>query len=129
MCCIGKHCYVEEFIQGKVVNATGFTNTLGSLNNLPIAHVLYAYNHLDGSTLVIECNNSIYLGEDMVDSLVNPVQCKDNNVHVNLRPWAYYPSASSAQWIVFDDGTSLQLEYDEVLLYLKVWRSIPDEIH
>ena len=128
-CCAGRHCYVEEFVQGKVVNATGFTSTLGSLNNLPIAHVLYAYDQPDGTTSVIECNNSIYLGEDMVDSLVNPIQCKDNDVCVDLRPRAYYPSASSAQSIMFEDGTSLQLEYDGVLPYLQVCRPTPDEIH
>jgi hypothetical protein len=40
--CSGKHAYVEEFIEGKMVTATGFTKSLGSVRNLPIANVLYA---------------------------------------------------------------------------------------
>ena len=128
-CCAGKHCYVEEFIEGKVVNATGFSPSLGSVPNLPLANVLYAYDSQDGQVYVIECNNSIYLGEDMTDSLVNPIQCEDNNVRVDIRPRVYYPDCTSAQTITFDDGTVLPLLYDGVLPFLPVRRPTPDEVH
>ena len=39
--CSGKHAYVDEFIEGKSVNVTGFTSTLGSIDNLIIYHVLH----------------------------------------------------------------------------------------
>ena len=57
-CCVGRHCYVEEFLEGKVVNATGFTPSLGAMSNLPIAHVLYAFDASNDSTLILECNNA-----------------------------------------------------------------------
>ena len=37
-CCLGKHAYVREFIEGKTVSASGFTSTLPSVDNIPLAH-------------------------------------------------------------------------------------------
>ena len=128
-CCAGRHCYVEEFVLGKVVNAVGFTPSLGAMNGLPIAHVLYAFDAPDGTTFILECNNAIYLGEDMDDSLINPIQCEENNVRVDIRPRAYYPHCDHAQSVRFDDGTELRLQYDGVLPYLPVRRPTKDEIH
>ena len=99
------------------------------MQNLPIAHVLYAHDALDGSVLILECNNSIYMGEDMVDSLINPIQCEDNNVRVNIRPKAYYPADAHCQSLVFDDGTTTMIVFDGVLPYIPVKRPTKDEIH
>ena len=55
----GKHAYVEEFISGRTVNATGFAPSLGSLKNLPIDNVLYAYDTPSGKTVLLEHKNVI----------------------------------------------------------------------
>ena len=34
-CCAGRHAFVEEFVEGKIVNATGFSPSLGSMQGLP----------------------------------------------------------------------------------------------
>ena len=115
-------------MEGKIVNATGFTPSLGSMNGLPIAHVVYAHDALDGSVLLLECNNAIYLGENMEDSLINPIQCEENGVRVDVRPRVYYPSSSTAQSLVFDDGTILGIIYDGVLPYVPVRRPTKEEI-
>ena len=39
----GKHVYVDEFVEVKSANVTGFIPTLGYIDNLPIAHVLYEF--------------------------------------------------------------------------------------
>ena len=31
--CAGKHAYIESYVEGKLVNATGFSSSLGSINN------------------------------------------------------------------------------------------------
>ena len=64
--CSGKHAYVESFVEGRTVNATGFSASLGSMKNLPIANVVYAYDKADGQTLLLENKNTIY----------NNVKCK-----------------------------------------------------
>ena len=78
--CAGKHAHVQEFIEGKTISATGFSSELGSLDNLQLAHVLYAYDTEQGETLILENHNAIYMGEKMADSLINPIQCEENNV-------------------------------------------------
>ena len=37
--CAGRHAFVEEFVIGKTVTATGFTSSLGSVPDLPVANV------------------------------------------------------------------------------------------
>ena len=40
----GKHVYVDEFVEVKSANVTGFIPTLGYIDNLPIAHVFYEFD-------------------------------------------------------------------------------------
>ena len=89
--CAGRHAYIESFIEGKSVNAVGFSSSLGSLKNLPIVNAVYAYDYADGQTVLLENFHAIYVGEDMEDSLANPIQCEDNNVRIDMRPKWYYP--------------------------------------
>ena len=42
--CSVKHAYVGEFFEGNSVNVTVLTYTLVSINNLPIAHLLYEFD-------------------------------------------------------------------------------------
>ena len=42
--CSVKHAYVDKFVEGKSVNVDILTYTLGSIDNIPIAHVLYVFD-------------------------------------------------------------------------------------
>ena len=53
--------------------------------------------------ILIEHNNTKYMGETMIDSLANPIQCEDNYVRFNLRPKLYYPNNNYAQTFTFPD--------------------------
>lgn len=127
--CAGKHAYIEAFIEGRMVTATGFSASLGQLDNLSIVQALYAYDLPNGEVLLLENNQAIYMGENMTDSLLNPIQCEDNGVHVDTRPSKFYPSlGSKCQCITFDDDFTIPIEYDGVLPYLPVRRPTPEEI-
>ena len=126
--CAGKHAFVEEFIIGKYVNASGFSSSLGSLKRLPVANVLYAYDAIDGTVLVLESNNSIYMGDKMNDSLLNPIQAEEVDVRIDIRPKRYY-SDPHAQTISFSDGTTLPVLYHGVLPYIPIRRPTQEEIH
>ena len=129
-CCSGKHAYVESFIEGRSVTANGFSPSLGNLENLRIANVLYAYDMNDGNTILLENNNTIYMGHNMTDSLLNPIQCEDNDVHIDVRPQKFYPKITDeVQRITFDDGFSIPILYNGVLPYIPVRRPTSIEIH
>ena len=66
-CFAGKYSFVEEIIKGKIATATGFTSSLVSVSNIPIANVVYAHDYLYVTVLLLECNNSIYLGQKISD--------------------------------------------------------------
>jgi len=126
--CAGRHAYVEEFIEGTSVNASGFSQSLGTIKNLPLANVLYAYDTLDGRTLILEHNDVIYLGDDMNDSLSNAIQSEEFGVRMDLRPKKYHGSEISCQTITLTDGSTLPVLYDGVLPFIPIRRPTPDEI-
>ena len=94
--CAAKHTHVEEFVLGKTVIATGFSSSLGKLDNLPVSHILYAYDHAEGSVILIKHDNTIYMGNHMIDSLSNPMQLEEAGVNVDLRPKYYYKDEEHA---------------------------------
>ena len=112
---LGKHAYDDEFFQGKSVNVTLLKSTLGYNDNLPIAHSLYAFDQQYGTVVVIEYNNTIYMGDKMINSLDNPIQCKYNDVRIDVRPKVYYHNSNNAHSITFPYVTSIPVEYDVVL--------------
>ena len=126
--CAGRFAYVEEFIEGATVTASGFANSLGKLENLPLVHVVYAYDQPDGHTILLEHNSVNYLGDQMGDSLANPIQIEEFNVRMDLRPKKYYPHYETSQTITFEDGTIIPILYDGVLPYLPVCRPTPAEL-
>ena len=126
--CAGDHAHVEEFVLGKTVTATEFSSSLGKLDNLPIAHVLYAYNHAERSVIRIEHNNTIYMGSNMDDSLSNPIQSEEAGVGVHLRPKYYYNDEEHAQAITFPDRTIIPIQYNGSLPFIPVRRFTPNEI-
>ena len=89
MCCAGRHARVESFIEGKTVTATGFSNSMPAMENLPLANVHYAFNLSHGEVYILQVNNSIYLGDMMEDSLLCPNQCRDKGIKINTRPKVY----------------------------------------
>ena len=128
-CCAGRHAHVLEFIEGKTVTASDFSSDLGSLTNLSMANVAYAYDTPHGETLLLIVNNAIYLGDNMTDSLANPVQCMDNDVQIDIRPRFYYPTEPSAQTIHFpSDNITLPIEYEGPLPYIIVRRPTQTEL-
>ena len=126
--CAGKHSYVEEFIIGKTVTATGFSPSLGKLENLPYAHVLYAYDHAGGSVILLEHNNAIYIGNNMNDSLSNPIQSEEAGVRIDLRPKRYYENDEHAQTISFTDGTIIPIHYEGSLPFIPIRRPTVHEV-
>ena len=126
--CAGKHAHVEEFIIGKTVTATGFSPSLGKLENLPYAYVLYAYDHAEGSVILLEHNNAICMGNKMDDSLSNPIQSEEAGVGIDMRPNHYYEDDDRAQTIAFADGTTIPILYEGSLPFIPIRRHTPHEV-
>ena len=57
--CAGKQSFVEKFIMGNFITTRGFTTALISLDNLPIAIILYSYDASNCVTIILDANNSI----------------------------------------------------------------------
>ena len=105
--CSGNYAHVDEFVEGKSVNLTVFTSNLVSIDKITISHVLYKFDKKDETVVFIEQNNTIFMGDNMIDSLDKPIGCEDNDVRVDLRSKIYYPHNNNSQSITFSDGTSI----------------------
>ena len=60
--CYGKHALAEDFMVDKTVTVTGFTSSLGALKDIHTVNFLYTYDTTDGKTLLMEHNNTIFIG-------------------------------------------------------------------
>ena len=127
--CAGKHAYIEEWVEGKEITATCFVPSLGLRLNLPIEHVLYAYDSEDSTTLLFEANNSIYAIKDMTDYLMQPIQAEYKDVRIDVCPKHYYPNDNKSQTITFSDGTKLPVLYNGVLPYIPIGRPTKEEVY
>ena len=72
---------------------TGFTVSLGTLKELRILNVLYA----DGRTILLEHNNTINFGDQIEDSLQNPIQLEDNGIRADTRPKLFIMTQRTAK--------------------------------
>ena len=117
---MGKHAFVDEFLKGENVRATVFSSSLGSLKDLPIPNVLYTYDTLDGTTILLERNNTIYMGDMMEGSLANPLQSEENGIHIFIHTKNSFPDDSGSQNIPLPDGTLIPILYCGVPPYIPV---------
>ena len=99
-----------------------FTLYLGSVSNIPIEDIVYAYDSPDGTVLLLECNHLIYIGQKMSDSLLNPIQVEQFDVHVDKRPKWYNHNGVGCQSLHFPDGTIIPILYEGVLPYISICR-------
>ena len=122
--CSCKHDSIDLFVEGRSFNLTGLTFTLVYIDNLTIYHVFYEFDKEDGTVVLLENNNTKYMGSNMIDLFVIPIQCEDCDVRIDLYPKLYYPNNNNAQSITFPDGNSIPVEYDGVLTYKAVCNHI-----
>ena len=77
---------------------------------------------------MLENNNTIYMGYDMIDSLANPIQLEDNYVRIGLCTKLNDPNHKYAQSITFPNGTSTTIEYNGVIRFISVYRPTRYEV-
>ena len=117
---VGRHAFINTFIDGKSVTAQGFASSLPSIKNIPIVNCNFAYDTGDGKTYILELNNALFLGKDMEHSLICPNQCEDNGVRIDLRPVKYYPDCPTASTISAPDDIILPIQHKGPLPFITV---------
>lgn len=128
--CAGKHAHVLEFNDDLKVSATGFAGKeTMCIDDLSIANVAYAYDTPQGDTLIFIVNNAIYLGALMDGSLLNPIQCMDHGIKIDIRPKLYYPEEKSAQTFEIPSlRRILPIQYNGSVPFLHVRKPTREEM-
>ena len=127
-CCVGKHVYIREVVEGKMANANGFASGLPTVENIPIVHCTMAYDDVDGATYLLDVNNALYLGENIKNVLLCPNQCESNGIKIDLRPSEFYPNEPSASTIKCSDDLMIPILHDGPLPYFNIRHPTEDEL-
>ena len=127
--CAGAHAWVIEFVEGTKVSAQGFASSQGPIEDLTVAHVAYAYDTPTGETIILEVNNSLYLGHLMDGSLLNPIQCMEHGIQIDTRPRKFYPQDDGVQSVRIPSlECVIPVDYHGPLPYLPIRRPTADEM-
>ena len=119
-CCTSKHARVKSFIEGRTVSASGFSNSMEDMENLPLANILYAYDTWEGETLILRVNNLIYLGEHMDNSLLYPNQCRENGIMIDTRPKVFCDEAMAETMECLKVGVRIPIWHHGPLPFIPV---------
>ena len=84
-CCLGENFMVESFT-GQVCKVNGFMDQM-TVEDIPIATGITAYDIPGGKTILLVFNQSLYFGPKMNHSLINPNQIRYNHVDVQDNPF------------------------------------------
>ena len=128
-CCVNKHVFVREVIEGKLASASGFANNLPTVQDIPIVNCSMAYDDDIGNTYILEVNNVLYLGENLKNILLCPNQCESNGVQIDLRPSQFYPQCDTASTIACDNNLVVPIKHDGPLPYFDVLHPTKNELH
>jgi hypothetical protein len=84
-CVAGPNCIIEH--TGYTLNVSGFSNKQDSIRDVPIVKAATAYDDSKtGATYILILGQAIYMGEDVVHTLLCPNQLRYNGVVVDECP-------------------------------------------
>ena len=71
-------------MEGENVAAAGLSSYMGSLEDLTIPNYLHSYDTFYGTTIILNQNNTIYMGDMMEYYLTNTLQSEENRIHIDI---------------------------------------------
>jgi hypothetical protein len=87
-CCLGQTFVMED--TGRSADVQGFSSELGSLKDIPIGTCATAIDIAATQTTIIAVfHESLYFGDSLKESLLNPNQCQANSLTVDTCPRQY----------------------------------------
>ena len=81
-----------------------------------------------GETIILRINSAVYLGENMDDCLVNPIQCMEAGTSMDLRLKKFYPNDDNAQKIISSMKLKPPILHDGPLPFIHIRRPTAKEL-
>ena len=110
------------------MTAIGLSSYMGSLKGLLISNILYKYDTLDGTTILLYQNTTVYMGDIIEYLLENTLQSDENGIQIYIHPKKYYPDDYGAHIVILPDDTITHILYDGVLPYIPVMCPKPEKL-
>ena len=102
------------------ITASGFYNELPSINNIQIVNMVYTFDTVDGKTILLKVNNSIYLDEKMNHSLLCLNQCREEGIKVHTHTKANCNEERAQSLTIPEANIAIPLLHHEPIPYFHV---------
>lgn len=84
--CAGRHVRIMEFIGGKKFCVSPFLDTYEPKTDVTLINGVIAVDNEDGSGYILELNNFLNFTDDMYDSILVPMQARQNGIVIDDVP-------------------------------------------
>ena len=116
---MNRHKHIESIIEGFTVDSIPFDTSIGKVSNLPIVHVVYAYDNPQiMHTFIIRFNHTIYI-KGMDNVLLYSNQALEHGIIVDDIPQHFDHTGNSTFSIITLDTTFFEQNDPTVFLQLR----------
>ena len=121
MSCAGKNARVIEIEEGKTSTVYPFNDSMSPSKEIKTVHVAYAYDTLNGQTIILQVNHCLDFTSIMQHSILCTNQARANNIIVDDCPKLLDIKNTSTQSIIFPaDDTELPILFNGPVPFIPV---------
>ena len=106
--CAGKHVRVLEYISGRTYSVTPFHDSYSPKTDVGMINGVVAVDRSDGGGYILELNNFLDFTTSMNDSILVPMQARQNNIVIDDVPKGLCYHQTSTQSL-FIPGTDVKI--------------------
>ena len=119
--CAGKHVRILEYIDGKTYTVSPFLNSYTPTSNISMINGVIAVDKDDGTGYILELNNFLNFSDSMNDSILVPMQARQNGIVIDDVPKDLcYHGVSTQSVFVPEKNISIPIEFNGPIPYIKV---------
>ena len=119
--CAGKHFRILEFVSGKSFTVKPFLDTYEAKTDISLVNGVVAADTADGNGYILELNNFLDFTDTMNDSILVPMQARQNGIVVDDVPKEMCHYGVSTQSIFIpQQNFSLPIEYKGPIPFIRI---------
>ena len=118
--CAGKHVRILEYIDGKTYTVSPFLSSYQPTSNISMINGVIAVDKDDGGGYILELNNFLNFSDSMNDSILVPMQARQNGVVIDDVPKELcYHGVSTQSLFIPDKNITIPIEFNGPIPYIK----------
>jgi hypothetical protein len=120
-CCVGDNA-LALYYHNRTVSVSPFLDTFGTVDSIPIVTAAIAYDEpIHAQTFILIIHQALYFGDKLVHNLINPFQCRLNEVTINECPpvLTHMPKDEAHSIIFHKEQVKIPLRHNGIVSYFE----------